>query len=196
MAGLCVLLTNRFFRGQSGTEMYVHDVAVKLLARGHRPIVYSPLLGPLAQRLSTATISVVSDLALIQQQPDVIHGQHSLETLEALLHFPRAPAIYVCHDWNWVHDTPPQLPRVRRYVAVDETVRERLLVREGIAPADVEVIFNGVDLERFQPRPALPPRPQKALAISNYLEPGQVAPPAAVRTPGQRATSFKAMPAA
>ncbi|HMC12259.1 MAG TPA: glycosyltransferase, partial [Pirellulaceae bacterium] len=171
---LRVLLTNCAICGPSGTEMYIFDVALRLLARGHRPLVYSPVLGPLAQRLSTATISVVNDLALIPDVPDVIHGQHSLETLQALLHFPRTPAIYVCHDWNWVGDTPPKLPRVRRFVAVDETVRDRLLVQEGIAESLVEVIFNGVDLDRFQPRPSLPRRPQKALVISNYLERSQL----------------------
>src|SRR5258707_741868 len=174
MGSLRVLLTNRFLRGQTGTEMYVYDVALRLLTCGHRPLVYSPALGPLAERFSAATISVVNDLALLPMAPDVIHGQHSLETLQALLHFPCTPAIYVCHDWNWVHDTPPKLPRVRRYVAVDETVRDRLVVQEGIAERLVEVIFNGVDLDRFQPRGPLPPRPQKALVISNYLERGQL----------------------
>src|SRR5438270_67145 len=104
MSSLRVLLTNCRVCGASGTEMYLYDVALRLLSRGHRPLIYSPILGPLAQRLSAATVSVVSDLALIRHEPDIIHGQHSLETLLALLHFPSAPAIYVCHDWNWVHD--------------------------------------------------------------------------------------------
>lgn len=171
---LHVLLTNCTLRGQSGTEMYLHDVALKLLARGHRPIVYSPELGPIAQRLSAATVSVVTDLARVPQPPDIIHGHHCMETLQALLHFPAAPAIYVCHDWNGVHDMPPQLPRVRRFIAVDETVRDRLTIQEGIAASQVEVIYNGVDLDRFLPRAPLPARPRKALAISNYLELQQV----------------------
>ena len=174
MSALRVLLTNCVLRGPSGTEMYLYDVAKRLLARGHRPIVYSPVLGPLAQRFSMATISVVSDLTLLSDKPDVIHGQHSLETVQALLHFPATPAIYVCHDWNWVHDTPPKLPRVRRFIAVDETVRDRLMIQEGIAESLIEVVYNGVDMDRFRPRPPLPRRPQKALVISNYLEPSQL----------------------
>jgi glycosyl transferase family 4 len=174
VTSLRVLITNCTLAGQSGTEMYVYDVALRLLARGHRPIVYSPQLGPVAQRLSAATVSVVTDLARVQEPPDIIHGHHSMETLQALLHFPAAPAIYVCHDWNGVHDMPPKLPRVRRFIAVDETVRDRLTIQEGIAAPHVEVIYNGVDLDRFQPRPPLPARPRKALAISNYLEPQQV----------------------
>jgi hypothetical protein len=170
MAVLNILLTNGFISGNTGTEMYIYDLALRLLRLGHRPLVYSPQLGPLAHRLSAATIGVVNDLALIQQQPDIVHGHHSLTTLQALLHFPQVPAIYVCHDWNWVHDTPPKLPRIRRYIAVDETVRDRLILQEGIPESQVQVIYNGVDLDRFSSRLPLPDRPQKALAISNYLQ--------------------------
>jgi len=167
---LRVLITNQALSGCSGTEMYVHDLALQLLARGHQPVIYSPKLGPLAERLLVATVCVVEDLARLDVVPDAIHAHHSLPALEALLRFPRAPAIYVCHDWNWVHDTPPQLPRIHRYVAVDQTVRDRLLIQEGIDASRVEVIFNGIDLKRFQPRGPLPRRPRRALALSNYLQ--------------------------
>src|SRR6478735_3119706 len=69
MAPLNVLITNCALSGQSGTEMYVCDLARCLLRRGHRPLVYCPSLGPLAERLSTATIGVVNDLNQIQRQP-------------------------------------------------------------------------------------------------------------------------------
>lgn len=170
MPRLRVLLTNCLLKGPSGTEMYVHDVARELQARGHAPIVYSPTLGPLAERLAAAGIIVVSDLTTISQTPDVIHAHHSLETIAALLQFPWTPAIYVCHDAVWVQDTPPQLSRIGRYIAVDDTVRERLVTREGIDPRRVEVLFNGVDMQRFLPREPLPWRPKRALAFSNYLE--------------------------
>jgi glycosyl transferase family 4 len=172
---LRILITNQALSSRSGTEMYVHDLALRLLLRGHQPIVYSPTLGPLAKRLIDATICVIDDLARIDVEPDVIHAHHSLPTLQALLHFPSAAAIYVCHDWNWVHDTPPKFSRIHRYVAVDGTVRDRLIMQEGIAHEQVQVIFNGVDLNRFQPRGPLPERPRRALAISNYLRPAQVA---------------------
>jgi hypothetical protein len=52
-------------------------------------------------------------------------------------------------------------------------VRDRLVLHEGILHSDTRIIFNGVDLQKFLPRAPLPDRPQRALAISNWLEPAQ-----------------------
>ena len=146
---LRVLITNIRVSGRTGTEMYVHDLAKRLLAKGHTPIVYSPRLGPLAQELSQATVTVVDDLSQLCVPPDIIHGQHTLESAIALLHFPRTPAIYVCHDFSWEHDIPPRISRIRHFVAVDHTVRDRLILREGVPESRVSVVNNGVDLQRF-----------------------------------------------
>jgi hypothetical protein len=166
---LRVLITNHALAGRTGTEMYVRDLAKGLLLRGHTPIVYSPRLGPLARELSLETIAVVDDLDQIAEPPDIIHGQHTLESAIALLHLPQTPAIYVCHDWGWENDIPPQISRIRRFVAVDHTIRDRLILREGISEAQVSVVNNGVDLQRFAPRGELPATPQRALVFSNYM---------------------------
>ncbi len=166
---LRVLITNIRVSGRTGTEMYVHDLAKRLLAKGHTPIVYSPRLGPLAQELSQATVTVVDDLSQLCVPPDIIHGQHTLESAIALLHFPRTPAIYVCHDFSWEHDIPPTISRIRHFVAVDHTVRDRLILREGVPESRVSVVNNGVDLQRFQPRGELPAALRRALVFSNYM---------------------------
>ena len=170
--GLRVLLTNRVLAQRTGTELYIRDVAAGLVRRGHRPVVYSPRLGPLAAEIRRATVPVVDDLACVGEPPDVIHGHHTLETLTALLAFPRVPAISVCHSWVAAFDEPLAFPRVRRYVAVDDTCRDRLLSEHGVAPDRVEVVLNAVDLARFTPRPPLPERPAKALIFSNSTGPG------------------------
>lgn len=172
---LRVLITSHALAGRTGTEMYVRDVAKGLLLRGHTPIVYSPRLGPLARELSLDTVAVVDDLNQIAEPSDIIHGQHTLETAIALLHFPRTPAIYVCHDWLWENDIPPHIFRIRQFVAVDHTVRDRLILREGIPEASVSVVNNGVDLERFMPREELPAAPRRALVFSNYMTSSQFA---------------------
>jgi hypothetical protein len=172
---LRVLITNHMLAGRSGTELYVFDLAKGLLARGHTPIVFSPRLGPLAKALALATVAVVDDLSRLAAPPDVIHGQHTLETAIALLHFPRTPALYVCHDWSWENDIPPRIPRIRQFVAVDHTVRDRLVLREGIPEGSVAVVNNGVDLARFVPRGLLPAAPRSALVLSNYMTLDQVA---------------------
>jgi len=166
-APLRVLLTNRILANRTGTELFVRDVATGLQRRGHLPIVYSPRLGPLAAEIRGATIPVVDDLSAVAEPPDIIHGHHGLETLTALLAFPGVPAVSVCHSWIGWPDEPVAFPRIFRYLAVDDTCRDRLVTEHGIPPDRVEVVLNAVDLGRFRPRPPLPARPARALIFSN-----------------------------
>jgi hypothetical protein len=88
--------------------------------------------------------------------------------MTALLHFPGVPGIFATHDWTVWHDAPPLFPRIRRYVAVDGTNRDRVLFEHGIPEERVRVLLNWVDLERFPRRGPLPERPRRALVFSNY----------------------------
>jgi hypothetical protein len=104
----------------------------------------------------------------VGEAPDIIHGHHGLETLTALLAFPRVPAVSVCHSWVGWADEPVPFPRIHRYLAVDDTCRHRLVSEHGITPERVDVVLNAVDLNRFRPRPPLPSRPGRALIFGNY----------------------------
>ena len=110
--GLRILITNNALAGRAGTELYVRDVALSLLARGHRPVAYSATLGEVAQELRAATIPVIDDLNSMSVAPDIIHGQHHLETMTALLRFPGVPAVYFCHGW-----LPGKRPRRASHVS-------------------------------------------------------------------------------
>ncbi len=163
-----ILLTNHRLAEHTGSELYLRDVALALLAHGHQPIVYSRRLGALAAALRRATVPVLDDLDQLAPPPDLIHAQHHLEAMTALARFPHTPAIYLCHGWLPAEEAPPRHPRIRRYVAVDELVRQRLCDECGIPAAQTRVVLNFVDLERFRQRPPLPARPQRALVFSNY----------------------------
>lgn len=167
-----VLITNYGLRTRGGTELYARDLAVGLLKRGHKPVVYSPDLGAVAEEIREATIPVVDDLAAVATAPDVIHGHHLHETMTALVRFPGVPAVYVCHDWYSRLDVPPKFPRVLRYVAVDEVCYDKLVCERGVPEERVRLLPSFVDLERFKPRPPLPPRPTRALILCNYAEEG------------------------
>ena len=164
---LRVLITNRILTSRTGTEIYVRDLARELAARGHRPVVYSPLLGDVAQEIRATTVPVTADLASITEPPDVIHGHHGLETLAALLAFPAVPALAFCHSWVGWADALPRFPRILRYVAVDRTCRDRLSQEQGIPAERIRLLLNAVDLQRLRPRGPLPPRPRRALVFSN-----------------------------
>lgn len=175
MRPLRVLLTNATLGVRAGTELYVRDVALALQARGHTPIAFSTVLGAVAKELADAGVPVVDDLAQAGAAPDIIHGHHHLETLMAVLQFPASPAINFCHGWLPWEELPLRHPSVRKYVAVDDACRARLVDVEGIEPARVEVLLNFVDLARFRLRDPLPSRPARALVLSNRaIEAGYV----------------------
>jgi len=162
-----ILFTNSTLADRSGSELYVRDLAIALRARGHDPIAYSPILGDVADDLREATVPVTNDLRSIRVAPDVIHGQHHLEMMTALTHFPAVPAIYVCHGWLPWQEAPPSHPRIRRYVAVDDTVLDRLVIESGIDPARVRTLYNFVDTKRFAPRSTPPAKPRNALILNS-----------------------------
>jgi len=167
MSALRILITNHGLKERAGSELYVRELALWLLRNGHSPIVYSSKLGEVASEIRQATVPVVDDLADLAVQPDLIHGQHHVETMTALLHFPHTPAVFFCHGWLPWEETPPHFPRILRYVAVDDTCRDRLVCEHGIEEEVVRVILNFVDLKRFVPRGELSAKPRRALVFSN-----------------------------
>ena len=161
-----ILFTNNTLGPRGGTEMYVLDVARRLQALGHMPVAYSSELGVTAEALRIAGIPVVDDLARLPFQPDVIHGQHHLDTMTALLCLPGVPAVYFCHGALPWQEKAPMSPRIRRYVGVDQACFERMICEQGIPEEKITILLNFVDLQRFQPRPPLPAKPRRALIFS------------------------------
>ena len=164
---LKVLITNIWLAGRGGTETVVRDLALGLLARGHLPVVYTPEIGATGEEIRARGIPVLDDIRLVAEQPDIIHGHHLVPTAEAIIQFPGAPAISVCHAWvHWV-EAPACFPQVQTYVAVDEACRQRILHTGGIDIERVITIPNSVDLNRVPTRPApLNPKPRRALAFT------------------------------
>jgi hypothetical protein len=166
---LTVLITNVTLAGRTGTEVLTRDLALGLLRLGHRPIVYTQGLGPIAEELRRASVPVTTSIDSISTHVDIIHAHHTPVAAVAVTRFPDVPAIFVAHSFLWWHDTPPLFPSIRRYVAVDTTVVGRLMAEEGLPPTAVGVLLNAVDMGRFKPGPALPARPRRALAFAKNL---------------------------
>ena len=166
---LRILITNNTLDARAGSELYVRDLALGLLRRGHAPVAYSSVLGEVADELRAASIPVLDDLRSLSVAPDVIHAHHHLDAMCAMLRFPAVPAVFVCHGWQPWQEQPPVFPAIRRYVGVDDVCAERILTTPGVDPARVRTVYNAVDLTRFGRRPhPLPDRPRSALIFSNY----------------------------
>ncbi len=159
-----ILFTNIVFSERTGTEVATLELASAMRARGHRVAIYSPTLGSTATRARMQGIAVTSRIESIGYVPDVIHGSHNVVLALAMVRFPTAPALFTCHDTASVFDEPLLCPRIGCFVAVDAACRDRLLL-DGVDPAKMVVLPNGVDLERFTLRDEWPERPRSALLV-------------------------------
>ena len=162
-----VLIAGHSLGEIGGVQSYERDLASWLLAGGHSPVVYATELGHAARQLDALTIPVVDDLSTVTAPIDIIHGDSAIETMAALLHFPTTPAIFVCHGWEDLGRVTPRFPRILRYVAVDDTCADRLVTREGVAPEQISVLLNAVDMSAFRQRGPLPARPRRAVVFGN-----------------------------
>ncbi len=167
-----ILITNIGLTSRTGTEIVTRDLAFAFLDAGHSPMVYTPAPGVVGEQIRARGIPVVEDLARLAWAPEVIHGHHHQETIQAVQFFPRVPALFVCHDRHAWHDEPPLHPCIRRWVAVDANCLERLREHSWIEERRALVVHNAVDLDRFRPRPPLDERPRRALIFSNYAAAG------------------------
>jgi len=164
-----ILITTWSLAHFTGAELYARDLALALQRRGHYVAIYTIFEGRLAQTARAAGIAVITNLRDSPFVPDVIHGHHQPALLDALLRFPRTPALFVIHDADAARDAPIAFPRIRRFVAVDQRCLARIVEDEaGIPVEQCRLIPNFVDLDRFRPRPLLPERPERALVFSSY----------------------------
>ncbi len=172
VSSLAVLLTSIAMTERAGAYLYVRDLALELQRLGHRPLLYTPLPGVVSEELVRAGVPVVVDARDLPERPDVIHGNHTVETALAAIRLPGVPAVFVCHGLGWMAE-PPGVGAVQRWVAVGSATLERLRATAGVEPERCHLIPNGVDTQRFRPsgRP-LPERPQRAAVFSNNATPG------------------------
>lgn len=166
---LRILLTNNTLASRAGTELYVRDVAIELMRRGHQPVVYSTQLGEVADEIRSATVPVIGSLEALGEAPDIIHAHHNYEAVAAIMRFPHIPAVSFCHGWTPFEEKPLRFPQVRRYVAVSEVCRERLIAEGGIPARRVELLPNFFDGKLFPRRAPLPRAPRLAVSFSNGI---------------------------
>ncbi|MEO7933021.1 MAG: glycosyltransferase [Chthoniobacterales bacterium] len=166
-----ILLTNNTLDARAGTELYLCEIAEALLAAGHEPMCFSLKLGAQSDRLLQLGIPVSDDLRALPGPPDVIHGQHIIETTLAAMTYRRVPVISVCHSPEAWQESACRLPNVVRWIVVDQDCRRRWVEEENVDAARVTVLLNHFDNRKFHPRSPLPAKPRRALLASNYLVP-------------------------
>jgi hypothetical protein len=144
-----ILFTNFCIDKGTGTEMFLFDLCAQLVRLGHSCAVYTTRHGALVDRFFAIGVPVIDDLGRVPWVPDVLHCQHSMETLRAISSFPSVPALYLCHDATAWYDKCPPFPSVQRCLAVDTYVRQRASRDVGLPENAIGLAFNAVDERRF-----------------------------------------------
>jgi len=144
-----ILIADAGFNMLGGAERAARDLAVALSERGHRVAAFSAPIGTQARSVPDIGLPTVWSLADLPFRPDVIHAQHHLDAMTAIVGLPGVPAVYHCHGATFF-DAVPVHPRILRYVAVSSTLAQRISVEAGIAEAAITVVLNAVDQRRFK----------------------------------------------
>jgi glycosyltransferase involved in cell wall biosynthesis len=125
----------------SGSPLYNYTLARELVRLGHDVTLKSVWSDNYLQR-DLLSIGV-------KQEPE---GEYDLALIsQNWTHRPPAKkTINIVHS-EYECENPVQ--DLEHYVAIRPSIKEHLVKKHGIKPSKIKVIYNGVDLERFKPRP-------------------------------------------
>ena len=80
---------------------------------------------------------------------DIILAQHH-QVSAPIIQATDSPVVYTCHSEVYSAELPYRHPNIFKYVAVRQEIADKMM-EMGIGAGDIEVIHNGVDLNRFTP---------------------------------------------
>jgi len=127
----------------SGSPLYNYTLALELKRLGHSVTVLSNWAeNALKHSLQNAGVQTVNrakeeyDLAIVSQRD-----------------FPLPIANKIIHIVHSEYDVETPREGLDHYVAIRPTIKEHIVKEHNIPAHKVHVIYNGVDLERFKPRP-------------------------------------------
>jgi hypothetical protein len=166
-----ILITNHQLKERGGSELFALEIGLALQARGHEVCLFSTLAGTISTAAEAAGLAFVQDPAMCPFQPDVIHGQHHLETMAALTRWPGVPGIYFLHGATPWEEHPPKHPRLRKYLGTSPRFGWWIARECGVAAEDVGTVRNFFDPAKFsQVRPA-DLRSNRAAVFHNTMDP-------------------------
>jgi len=169
-----ILITNTWLVQPGGTEGGVRDLALHWHRRGDHVMIFSPRLGAISEPLARAGIEVTDDLTTLSAEPDLIHGQHQMETMMAVQYFKNAPALFYCNGYQPWQEAPPVHPRILLYVTISELTTQYVHEKTGVPAGDILRISNYADHQIFKPRSdADTDRIRRAVIYDRYLSPAE-----------------------
>ncbi|MGH2969525.1 MAG: glycosyltransferase family 4 protein, partial [Solirubrobacteraceae bacterium] len=151
------------FRFLTGAELYVYELSRCLAARGHDVTVVSEAGGLIAERARAHGVRVSGyDDVPADAGFDVLHVQEMQPARWAMERYPAVPAIATVHS-QWPCEDPLLDPRIHKYVCIRPEVRDKVVGQDGIPLEKTTVVYNGIDLSRFNRFGAEPPEREQVL---------------------------------
>jgi glycosyltransferase involved in cell wall biosynthesis len=145
-----ILIGCLFFRGYTGSELYVYELAKHLSALKCRVTIVTAETSPEMEfRVQKFGVKVIKPHLLKGKDFDIIHCQHQPVIDMLLKVYPTTPKIATIHSEIIKYEEPIIHTSIKKYVAIRPTI-VNLLKNKGINEDSIRLIYNPVDHKRFK----------------------------------------------
>ncbi|HKP20126.1 MAG TPA: hypothetical protein VJT68_01315, partial [Thermoleophilaceae bacterium] len=163
-----IVLGRRTLVDPGGTQTYAATVAYQLERLGHDVTLATEVAGPFAELVRARGTRVVHPDEL-RGDVDVILGHDVVMTATLAERYPDARVVFVSHSDSYDLQLPPLVPGVvDAVVACSERMASR--VRASVLDAPIVRLREPIDSDAYFATAPLPPKPRRALILSNYLQ--------------------------
>lgn len=175
---LKVLLSCLFFKNFTGSEMYVYELAKGLKKLNCDVTVLSDTDGPLSKlaqqhgikstsftnapgyKLGDGKWGLNTPQGVQQSQPnvmykigevnyDIIHTQHTPVTNQICQMYPNIDKISTIHSEVIELENPVLDTTIKKYICIRPEIKDHIINKFNIPTSNTEVIYNPIDIERF-----------------------------------------------
>lgn len=140
-----ILIVTSEMTSLSGSPLYHYTLALELIKQGHSVDIKTQTKdNEIRNNLLKEGVKLITefnknyDLALLSQPI----SKYSLDEIKSINVFNIVHSEYECED-------PIIDNRINKYIAIRPSIKEHLITEHGIDKDKIEVIYNGVDFERF-----------------------------------------------
>ena len=194
-----VLIGCLSFANYTGSELYVFELAKKLLKENCNVSICSNIGEPLAKaakqlgiklynlqeppgfKLGDGKWNLKTPQGDVPSQPntlyrteniqfDVMHLNHKPVTEHLLRLFPDTPTVCSIHSEVINLEEPVISPQISKYIAIRPEIKEHIVNKFNIESDKVEVIYNPINEEKFKPLPSNQKRDKKRILFVGTID--------------------------
>jgi hypothetical protein len=131
----------------TGSPMYNYTLALEFKSQGHSVDLYSTFSNN--ETRNNLWQNGVIPLTIIDPNKHYDLTLISQNTHQAILSYLKTDKIINIVHSEYTPETPIMLPQIDKYIAIRPSIKDHIVNEHKIDAKKVEVIYNGVDFERF-----------------------------------------------